>query len=61
MKNEIVHRIYDFLKEYPPFNLLPKEAIMNISANVMVKFIPDNTLLFEIGEIPPPMLSLIHI
>lgn len=60
MKNEIVHRIYDFLKEYPPFNLLPKEAIMNISENVKVKFIPDNTLLFEIGEIPPPIFYIVN-
>lgn len=60
MKNEIVHRVYDFLKEYPPFSLLPREAIMKISANVKVKFLPDKTILFEIGDTPPAMFYIVN-
>ena len=60
MKNEIVHRVYDFLKEYPPFSLLPREAIMKISANVKVKFLPDKTILFGIGDTPPAMFYIVN-
>jgi len=60
VKNEIVHRVFDFLKEYPPFNLLPKEDILKISANVVVKFLPDKTILFKIGEMPPPMFYIVN-
>jgi CBS domain-containing protein len=60
MKNEIVYRVYDFLKDYPPFNLLPKEAIMKIAARVMVRFLPEKTILFEIGEMPPAMFYIVN-
>jgi CBS domain-containing protein len=60
MKNEIVHRVYDFLKEYPPFNLLPKEAILKISSHVVVKFLPDKTILFKIGELPPSVFYIVN-
>ncbi|HLO54645.1 MAG TPA: DUF294 nucleotidyltransferase-like domain-containing protein [Saprospiraceae bacterium] len=60
MKNEIVHRVYDFLKEYPPFNLLPKEAILKISSHVVVKFLPDKTILFKIGELPPSIFYIVN-
>jgi CBS domain-containing protein len=60
MKNEIVHRVYDFLKEYPPFNLLPKEAILKISSRVVVKFLPAKTILFKIGELPPSLFYTVN-
>ena len=60
MKNEIVYRVYDFLKDYPPFNLLPKETIMKIAARVMVRFLPEKTILFEIGEMPPAMFYIVN-
>ncbi|MBK8625991.1 MAG: CBS domain-containing protein [Saprospiraceae bacterium] len=60
MKNEIVHRVYDFLKEYPPFSLLPKDAILQISSHVLVKFLPDKTTLFKIGEMPPSLFYIVN-
>ncbi|MBK9254643.1 MAG: CBS domain-containing protein [Saprospiraceae bacterium] len=60
MKNEIVHRVYDFLREYPPFNLLPKDAILIIASKVSVKYLPDQTTLFKIGEMPPPIFYIVN-
>lgn len=60
MKNEIVHRVYDFLKEYPPFNLLPKDVILKISGNVIVKYLPEKTILFKIGELPPSQFYIVN-
>ena len=60
MKNEIIHRVYDFLKEYPPFNLLPKEAVMTIAGRVVVKYLPPNTILFNIGEMPPSQFYVVN-
>ena len=39
MKNTIASRIADFLKNYPPFNLLKKEDLLMISQQVKVKYL----------------------
>ena len=50
MKNEIVHRVYTFLKDYPPFSFLSRADLMALSSKVWVKYLPKNTLLFEIVQ-----------
>lgn len=60
MKNEIIHRVYDFLKEYPPFSLLPKDAILKISSHVVVRFLPEKNILFKIGEMPPSFFYIVN-
>ncbi|TDB61816.1 DUF294 nucleotidyltransferase-like domain-containing protein [Arundinibacter roseus] len=60
MKNEIVHRVYDFLKDYPPFTLLTPADLMSLSAQVVVRFIPKNQLLFSIGENPGSYFYVVH-
>jgi CBS domain-containing protein len=60
MKNEIIYRVYDFLKEFPPFNLLTKEALMHISGKVVVRYLPDNSILFTMGEMPPPYFYIVN-
>lgn len=60
MKNEIIYRVYDFLKEYPPFSLLTKDELMKISEQVTVKYLPPNNILFQIGEMPPPQFYIVN-
>ncbi len=60
MKNEIIHRVFDFIKEYPPFTLLPKDVVMQIASTVIVKYLPADTILFRIGEMPPPLFYIVN-
>ncbi len=36
MKNTIAERIFDFLKNFPPFDLLGKDQLLKISPQVKV-------------------------
>ncbi len=60
MKNEIIHRVFDFIKEYPPFTLLPKDVVMEIASTVIVKYLPADTVLFRIGDMPPPLFYIVN-
>lgn len=50
--NTIAYRIYDFLKEYPPFNLLKKNELLEIANNIVVSYLPAGKRIFEEG-MPP--------
>lgn len=47
MKNTIAERIFDFLKDFPPFVFLDKEDLYSISANVKVIYLENNSFLFK--------------
>ena len=48
--NTIAERIYDFLKDFPPFNLLPREQLLAISKAVDVIYLEKDASAFEIGQ-----------
>ncbi len=50
MKNTIVERVFDFLKDFPPFNVLGKEELFTISKNVKVIYLENNTTIFTQDE-----------
>ena len=50
MKNTIAERIYDFLKNYPPFNLLEHGELMTICCQVKVLYLEKNSNLFKVNE-----------
>src|SRR6056297_980243 len=50
MKNTIASRIADFLKNYPPFNLLQKEDLLTISKQVKVKYLEKGKMIFAEGD-----------
>lgn len=60
MKNTIAERILDFLKNYPPFNLLPKKDLLTISKEVEVIYIEKGTLLFKQAEAPHSYFYIVH-
>ena len=48
--NTISYRIYDFLKEYAPFNLLKKNELIELSSTVVVKYFPQGQAIFKEGD-----------
>ncbi|PKV51711.1 CBS domain-containing protein [Aquimarina sp. MAR_2010_214] len=50
MKNTIAERIFDFLKDFPPFDVLTQEQLYTISKDVKVIYLEDDTTLFKKDE-----------
>ncbi len=51
MSNTISYRIYDFLKEYAPFNLISKKELLEIASSVVVKYFPQGETIFHEGDL----------
>ncbi len=52
MKNTIANRIADFLKRYPPFDLLKKDDLIVIAKKITVKYIEKGQPIFNQGDAP---------
>ncbi|MGV8945636.1 MAG: DUF294 nucleotidyltransferase-like domain-containing protein [Lutibacter sp.] len=52
MKNTIAERIFDFLKNFPPFDVLEKEQLFKIASNVKVTYIEKDHFVFKQEENP---------
>lgn len=50
MKNSIAYRVYDFLKNYPPFNLLKKNDLLKISEEVSIVYLEKGEIVFKKGD-----------
>lgn len=50
MKNTISYRIYDFLKKYPPFDVIDTENLLNLSKEVVVIYLEKGKILFKEKE-----------
>jgi CBS domain-containing protein len=59
-KNEIVHRIYDFIKNYPPFHLLNDTDLWSVSKTADVRYLDPGEILFDIGEMPPKLFYIVN-
>ena len=47
MKNTIAERIFDFLKDFPPFDILEKDQLFKIALNIKVTYLEKNTFIFK--------------
>lgn len=47
MKNSIAERVYDFLKGFPPFNLLSKDKLLEISREINIIYLEKGKILFN--------------
>ncbi len=60
MKNTIAERILDFLKNYPPFNIISKKELRSIAEQVEVIYIEKGTPLFSQDEKPHRLFYIVH-
>lgn len=51
-KNTIAERIFDFLKNYPPFELLSKTELLDIAKKVNVIYVQKEAFIFKQNETP---------
>jgi CBS domain-containing protein len=56
--NEIIHRVNDFLKEFPPFNLLDKDDLFKLSGKVIVKYYEKDEYVYQESE---PVKEFIYV
>ncbi len=47
MKNTIAERIQDFLKQFPPFDMLQKEELLSVSAQIRVLYVEKGEYIFR--------------
>lgn len=50
MKNSIAERVHDFLKTYPPFDLLDSKKLFNIAEDVVIIYLEKGDILFKEGS-----------
>ena len=48
--NVIPDRIQDFLKHYPPFNLIPVQALSKLSERVFIEYHEKDSVIFKQGD-----------
>ena len=60
MKNTIAERIFDFLKEYPPFNLISKTTLIEISRNVEIQYFEKDQIIFDQNDAPHENFYIIY-
>lgn len=60
MENTISVRIFDFLKNHPPFNFLEQGDLLAIAEKVQVQYFTDDEVIFKQGEPPVDLFYVIH-
>lgn len=60
MKNTIAERILDFLKGFPPFNLLPKETLLEISKKIEIQYFEKDQLIFDQNDNPHEHFYIVY-
>ncbi len=60
MENVIPTRVFDFLSQYPPFSLLERDFLMEVSENVVIKYFPTDTTIFSQNEPTIPFIYIVR-
>lgn len=60
MENTIPRRIYDFLKEFPPFNMLSPELLMRVSERILVQYRQPGEDIFRQGGPPGAYIYMVR-
>ncbi|MGB5927791.1 MAG: DUF294 nucleotidyltransferase-like domain-containing protein [Cyclobacteriaceae bacterium] len=50
--NTIRERVYDFLREFPPFSLMARESLLDLSAHVSISYYEKGEFIFRQGDDP---------
>ncbi|MCL5244997.1 DUF294 nucleotidyltransferase-like domain-containing protein [Cellulophaga sp. 20_2_10] len=60
MKNTISHRVADFLKNYPPFNLLLLEELQELSTQISIVYKEKDAIIFNENDVPHSHFYIVH-
>lgn len=60
MKNTIAERIADFLKHYPPFDLLKSGSLLELSKNITVKYLDKGKIIHKQNDLPQDQFYIIN-
>ena len=60
MKNTIAERVSDFLKDFPPFNLISKEILLDISKNIEIHYFEKDQIIFDQNDNPHEHFYIIY-
>ncbi len=60
MKNTISERISDFLKNYPPFNLISTATLLEVSQNVEIQYFEKDQIIFSQNDNPHEYFYIIY-
>lgn len=60
MANIITKRIYDFLKNHPPFSFMSEEELFSICHRIKVQYFADGEKVFSQGDTTSPMFYVIN-
>ncbi|MEM1322978.1 MAG: DUF294 nucleotidyltransferase-like domain-containing protein [Bacteroidota bacterium] len=50
MNNTVAVRVYDFLKNYPPFSMVDKMRLLEVAGNIVIQYYEPQQILFEQGD-----------
>ncbi|MEM8585409.1 MAG: DUF294 nucleotidyltransferase-like domain-containing protein [Bacteroidota bacterium] len=50
--NTIARRVYDFLKDIPPFTFVEEEALLRVAGRIEVQYVPKNQVIFKPNQSP---------
>lgn len=60
MKNTIAERVADFLKRYPPFNLLKPKQLLDISSHVKINYLEKGKIIFNQNDKAHKEFFIVH-
>lgn len=60
MKNLISERVADFIKNFPPFNLLDTASLHLLAEQVLIIYKEKNSIIFTVDEYQHPHFYLVH-
>lgn len=60
MKNTISERVSDFLKSFPPFNILEEDQLQNLAYEIIIIHKENNSVVFTENEAPHNHFYVVH-
>ncbi|GAB3828611.1 DUF294 nucleotidyltransferase-like domain-containing protein [Pontibacter rugosus] len=58
--NAIQERVFEFLKQYPPFNLIAQEQLRQLAGQVRVQYLEPKQVLFRQGDTPHEVFYVVR-
>ena len=60
MKNTISHRVADFLKNFPPFNVLDQKDLETLSEEITIIYKEKDNIIFSENDEPHPYFYVVN-